>query len=45
MGWGGGGRGLGLFKQSVIVNLACFNAGHAVIVQVDEVFVLLDRGR
>lgn len=32
-----------LFKQSVIVSLACFNAGHTVIVQVTEVFVLLDR--
>lgn len=44
MGWGGGDRrGLGAFKQSVRVSLACFNAGHAVIAQVAEVFVLLDR--
>jgi len=34
-----------VFKQSVIVNLTCFNVGHAVIVQVAEVFELLDRGR
>lgn len=46
MGWGGRiERGLGVFKQSVIVNLPCFNAGHAVIAQVAEVFALLDRGR
>lgn len=44
--WAGGGwKGLGVLKQSVIVNLACFDAGHAVRVQIEVVFVLLDRGR
>lgn len=44
--WAGGdGKGLGVFKQSVIVNLAWFNAGHAVIAQVAEELILLDRGR
>lgn len=44
MDWGDGSRGC-VFKWSVIVSLACCNAGHALIVQIADVFVLLDRER
>lgn len=44
MDWGDERRGC-VFKWSVIVNLAWFDAGHALIVHVADIFVLLDRER
>lgn len=41
MGWAWGGKAC-VFK--VCDSLACFNAGHAVKVQIAEEFILLDRG-